>query len=227
MIKLVIVGRCARDKTREAAHRHMRDVHGPMVYAPPPDAGPTPNPAFDDDGALPPSWRANGDFVTEVGFDDFPHLSAATSTPYYLNKLRPNETNFVDPSSVRAVPTREDYPNGAGGAARLFLFVKRRGETAAFERARRVALEALAGDAAVTGRASDVALPASEGRQAPFDRVERLSFADRAAALDFAPRRFPAFAESLAPHLEAQESFAVFADHHPFERFTADVGDAR
>jgi hypothetical protein len=210
----------------------MRDVYGPMVYAPPPDAGPmrrryAQNPAFDDDGALPPSWRAKGDFVTEVGFDNFPHLCAATSTPYYLNKLRPDETNFVDPSSVRAVPTREDYASGAEGAARLFLFRRRRDDASAFERARRVALERLADDAPVTGRGSGVALPAPEARQAPFDRVERLSFANRAAALDFARRRFSAFAESLAPHLKAQESFAIFADHHPVERLKADAGDAR
>jgi mannose-6-phosphate isomerase-like protein (cupin superfamily) len=223
VIKLIIVGRCARDKTREAAHRHMRFVHGPMVYAPPPDAGPMPryyaqNPAFDDDGALPPAWRAGRDFVTEVGFDDFAHLRAATSTPYYLDRLRPDESNFVDPSSVCAVATRQAHASGAEGATRLFVFLKRRCETADLE----PALAALADDAAVTGRAGDVALPAPDGRPSPFDSVERFSFADRAAALDFTRRKFASFAEALAPHLEAQESFAILADHHSVERLKSD-----
>ena len=36
-IKLVIVGRFAQDKSPAAARLHFRAVHGPMVYAPPPD----------------------------------------------------------------------------------------------------------------------------------------------------------------------------------------------
>jgi hypothetical protein len=219
MIKLVIVGRFARNKTPEAARLHMRAVHGPMVYAPPPDAGPMPsryaqNPAFDDDGALPAPWRAQADFVTEVGFDDFPHLGAATSTPYYLNRLRPDEPNFVDPASVRAVPTRQESVSGGQGGARLFLFLKFRGEAGLLS----PALAALADDVAVTGRGSDVALPAPDGRRAAFDRVERLSFAARDFALDFARRKFEAFAQALAPHLETQDSFAVFADYYSVER---------
>jgi hypothetical protein len=228
VIKLVIVGRCALDKTRQAAHRHMRDVHGPLVYAAPPEAGPMPcyyaqNPAFDDAGALPASWRAGRDFVTEVGFDDLPHLKAATSTPYYLNQLRPDESNFVDQSSVRAVATREERSSAADSdaGARLFVFLKRRGLEADFARGCALAADEAIADAAVTNWASDVALPAPEGRPTPFDRIERFSFANRDAALDFARRRFAAYAESLAPHIDAGESFAVFADHYSVERLKA------
>ena len=232
VIKLVIVGRRAPDKTRQAAHRHMRRVHGPMVYAPPPNAGPMPsyyaqNPAFDDEGALPPAWRAERDFVTEVGFDDIAHLRAATSTPYYLDRLRPDEANFVDLPSVRAVPTRAESARGVEGpeVVRLFIFLKQRGEAADFVRALDDARDSWTDCASVTAQASDVALAAPDGRPAPFDRVERLSFADRATALDFARRRFAAFADRLASHVEPGDSFAVLADHYSVARLRAGTGD--
>ena len=231
LIKLIIVGRRAPDKTRQAAHLHMRVVHGPMVYAPPPGAGPMPgyyaqNPAFDDEGALPQAWRAERDFVTEVGFDDFPHLRAATSTPYYLTRLRPDEPNFVDPPSVRAVPTQAESASGAEGAeaARLFVFLKQRGDAAEFARALALARGQWADHTAITAQASDVALTAPDGLPAPFDRVERLSFVNRAAALDFARRRFAAFAARLAPHVEPGESFALLADHYSVSRLRDEAG---
>ena len=232
MIKLIIVGRGAPDKSREAAHRHMREVHGPMVYAPPPDAGAMPcyyaqNPAFDDEGVLPAPWRGQRDFVTEIGFDDIPHLKAATSTPYYLTQLRPDEPNFVDPPSVSAAPTREERRGGSETSrpARLFLFLTSRAGAGDLARACALALEDLARDAAVAAWASDVALPAPDGRASPFERVERFSFPDRETALDFARRRFTGLAERLAPHVEADNSFAVFADHHSVARLRADNGE--
>ena len=217
MITLFIYGRCARDKSRAAALDHMRRVHGPMVYAPPPDAGPMPsayaqNHGFDDEGALPAPWRGARDFVTQVGFDDFAHLRAATSTPYYLERLRPDEANFVDPPSVRAAPTRPAHASGAQGAAVLFVVLKLRSEA-----------PAPPDDAAVVGRAADVALPGPEGRPAPFDRIERVFFADRAAGRDYARRRFAAYAEALAPHVEATQSFALLADHYSLERLKGDA----
>ncbi len=217
MITLIIVGRCARDKSREAALAHMREVHGPMVYAPPPDAGPMPsayaqNPVFDDEGALPAPWRGGRDFVTQVGFYDFAHLRAATATPYYLQRLRPDEANFVDPDSVNVVATRREHAQGAQGAARLFLFLKLRSGAC---------FRAWPDDGAVIGREADVALPAPDGRLAPFDRVEIFSFADRAAARDFTRRRFAEIAAAAPPHVEAASSFALLADHLPAQQLKA------
>lgn len=225
MIKLVITGRGAAGKSREAAQRHMRAVHGPMVYAPPPDAGAMPsyyaqNPAIDDGGVLLEAWRSDRDFVTEIGFADVAHLKAATSTRYYLETLRPDESNFVDQTSVRAALTRPELRSGADGAeaARLFVFLKRGGDHGAFARERAEALSEFAADSAVIARACDAALPAPDGREAPFDVVERLSFATRESAFDFARRRFAALVRGLAPWIEPRMSFAVFADPHSVER---------
>ena len=229
MIKLVIVGGCAADKTRDAAHRHMRTVHGPMVYDPPPDAGPMPsyyaqNPAFDDAGALPALWRGDRDFVTEVGFGDIGDLKAATSTPYSLDRLRPDEGNFVNQATVQAVATREETRSGSESpeAVRLFLFLKRRGSQDEF--GRRCALVERMVDGAVTARASDVALPVPDGREASFDRIERLSFADRAAALAFVQRSFAALVEPLAPCVETPGSFALLVDHYSVARLKGSRG---
>ena len=225
-IKLVIVGGRAPGKTREEAHRHMRAVHGPMVYAPPPDAGPMPsaymqNPAFDDDGALPPAWRGARDFVTEIGFENFAHLAAATSTPYYLERLRPDEPHFVDLPSVRAAPTRAERSTGAQGveAARLFVFLKQTNASETLARALAHAHEAAEG--AVNGAQSDVALPGPGGRAPPFDRVERLSFESRAAALAFARARFADFVAPLAPYIDPAQSFAVLAEPWSVARMKA------
>jgi hypothetical protein len=57
MIALLIVGRCAPDRSREAALAHMRDVQDPMVYAPPLDAGPTPR-AYGQKSKFRAPWRA-------------------------------------------------------------------------------------------------------------------------------------------------------------------------
>ncbi len=223
MIKLVITGRCAVGKSREAALRHMRAVHGPMVYAPPPDAGAMPshyaqNPAIDDGGVLPESWRSDRNFVTEIGFADVAHLKAATSTPYYLETLRSDESNFVDQTSVGAVLTRPELRSADHGAeaARLFVFLKLRGDAFASESA--AAFNELEADSAVIARARDGALPAPDGRQPAFDLIERLSFATHESAYDFARRRFAALADRLAPWIEPRLSFAVFADPHSVER---------
>lgn len=222
MIKLLIFGRCAADKTRAAALSHMRAVHGPMVYDPPADAGAMPttygqNHALEDGDALPARWRGDCDFVTEIGFDKIADLKAATSTPYFLTQLRPDESNFVNQATVRAIPTRLEGISGTEGfePVRLFLFLKLKAPYIA------QALDEQASAAAVTARASHVALPSPDGRPAPFDRVERLSFASRAAAVDFVQSRFAALAEMLAPLVETPGSFALLADHYSVARLRA------
>jgi EthD domain len=137
MIKLMILGR-RKGGTTLAEHRHhILNVHGQKVlhYIKIfPDKTPqryVQNEVFDG------TFRANApnndpftlnrDFVTQVWFDDFVQVSAATSTPFYLEDLRPDEDNFVEQSTVVRLPVMPRIIKTSKSAPpiKLFVFFKR------------------------------------------------------------------------------------------------------
>jgi EthD domain len=106
VLKLIIAGRRADGITQMAAHSHLRDVHGAMVVRPPIWAGPMPVGYVQNHvrrGAYSEIISAHSierDLVTELWFEDIAHLQASTTTPYYKQKLQPDEPNFVDQATV-------------------------------------------------------------------------------------------------------------------------------
>lgn len=129
MIKLMIIGRRAPGITRNAAHRHLRDVHGQMVVRPPADAGAMPRGYVQNhvlDGVYPGGTGAHAierDLMTELWFDDIGQLRASTATPYYLTNLKPDEPLFVDDDSVAKMVVRPDMLRESNSDARYKLFV--------------------------------------------------------------------------------------------------------
>ncbi len=129
MVKLIITGRRRPGMTRAGLSHHLRHVHGPMVTAPPPDAGPMPTGYVQNhvrDGAYPPGGVQPGverDFVTEVWFDTPDAARASVATPYYRSVLQPDEPRFVDLETVRrcfAVETT--VKEGQATPHKAFLF---------------------------------------------------------------------------------------------------------
>ena len=137
MLKLIIVGQRAQGLMRSAAQRHLREVHGPMVINPPAGAGEMPSGYVQNhvmSGAYPVGEGAHSierDLVTELWFEDFAHLKASTSTPYYKNYLQPDEPNFVDQATVERLlcdVSQVDNPPAAAFKAFLFLSVNDRAQ---------------------------------------------------------------------------------------------------
>lgn len=111
-MKLIIIGRRAPGISRQACHRHLRDVHGQLVVFPPADAGAMPGDYVQNhviDGVYPTGdgpGSIERDLVTEIWFDDFDHLRASTETAYYRSVLKPDEPRFVDERTVEKLPVR-------------------------------------------------------------------------------------------------------------------------
>jgi hypothetical protein len=65
------------------------------------------------------------DFVTELWFPDLAAAKASRETPFYLEKLMPDEPKMVDHTSVLAFPVTEEWvlpPNLQDGTVKVFLF---------------------------------------------------------------------------------------------------------
>jgi hypothetical protein len=219
----MIAGRRCPGKTREEAQRHLKLVHGPLVYNAPADAGAMPA-AYAQNHVIdhPPEALARGrgdcDLVTEVWFDSVGHLREATSTPYYREVLQPDEANFVDQVSVRAALVREGPRHGTEppAAVRVFLFLK--GQAAGPLTVEPAMAEAAT---AALAYAIDTPLPPPDGT-APFASViVTFSFADHDAARRFCATALPRLMDDLAPALDEPSSFHVLAEHYPVPRLRA------
>ncbi|MEE3627717.1 EthD domain-containing protein [Nitrospirillum sp. BR 11752] len=226
-IKLLIAGRRCLTKSRDQALTHLRTVHGPMVFAPPADAGAMPSryeqnhvfyPQADSSGP----WLADRDFVTEVWFNDFGHLAASVSTPYYLSRLRPDEDNFVDQDTVLKSVVREEGKWGVTtpDAAKLFIFLKRSPSTdiTAFDAARDSAVNDLRTLSQPVAGLVNVALPGPGGAEPYADHVLEFWFPDQATALSAVGTAVLPTLDRLSPVLDTQRSFFVLADAYPVER---------
>lgn len=138
-LKLMITGRRKPGTTLAEHRQHIRQVHGELVLAyiaADPANAPrryAQNAVFDGSyrsttpGTDP--FSLNRDFVTEVWFPDFAALQRSVKTPFYLQKLKGDEDNFVDQPNVVATPMREREvlargPTPASGC-KLFVMVQR------------------------------------------------------------------------------------------------------
>lgn len=124
-IKMMIFGRRRPGLTLQESRTHMKDVHGRLVLdyiALHPEKAPrryVQNHAFD--GIYPGSegqpkvFAAGLDFVTEVSCPDLATLKASRETPYYIEKLLPDEPLMVDAPNVVGVPTTEEIVKPLAG----------------------------------------------------------------------------------------------------------------
>lgn len=210
MLKLIILGRRASGKSRRAAQDHLKMVHGRMVVCPPADAGAMPARYVQNhviDGIYPSGSTAHGverDLVTELWFDDFDHLRGSTSTPYYLDNLKPDEPRFVDDSSVAKMVVRpEVMVEGERGTFKVFLAAGSASD----------ALDQLVTSArGIGGSVRNVALPPPDG-SAPFVPLIYEAWFE---ALDDAYALLDSFAVSLPA--DAAHSFAVVAEQYDSAR---------
>jgi hypothetical protein len=116
-IKLMMCGRRRAGQTRRDHQRHMQDIHGSLVLnyiATDPDNAPrgyVQNHAIDTTFAQAvsshPAFGLGFDFVTEVWFPDLATAKASRETPYYLERLMPDEPQMVDTVNVVGLPFAE------------------------------------------------------------------------------------------------------------------------
>lgn len=121
-VKLIICGRRRSDQTLAAHRNHMRDVHGRLVLdyiAADPENAPrryVQNHVFDAtcaDGDPASSILALGvDFVTEVTFPSLEAAQASQRTPFYKERLQPDEANMTDVTRVLGGPFRQTKAAG-------------------------------------------------------------------------------------------------------------------
>ncbi|MCM2292680.1 EthD domain-containing protein [Allorhizobium sp. BGMRC 0089] len=133
MVKMMIFGRRRLGQTLGEHRSHMKDRHGAMVLdyiGREPEQAPrryVQNHAFDGlyfGGDLPKAFAYGLDFVTEVSFPDLAAAKSSLETPFYLEKLEPDEPQMVDETSVVKVPVNEDMivpPQAQAGLMKLFL----------------------------------------------------------------------------------------------------------
>ncbi len=118
MIKLMIIGRRRSGITRNEMQQHMLDIHAPLVLefiAAHPDQAPqryAQNHFIDSTHAAGAPednpWALDRDFVTQVWAESAPGAMAALALPFYKEKLRPDEDNFVDQATVIKLMAREE-----------------------------------------------------------------------------------------------------------------------
>jgi EthD domain len=223
MMKLMIVGRRAPGTTRQGAQCHLRDVHGPMVVSPPVEAGQMPLDYVQNhviDGAYPGAGAhaIERDLVTELWFENIDGLRASTSTPYYLANLRPDESNFVDDSSVvRLIVVPRTFVKGSSGRFKLFLLVSR-ANAATWDDARAQAEAAFAGVQGLVSAIANDVLPPPTG-DAPFvDLVIEGWF--ETAELAAAPvAKFTAMLDAFGDGVvDRERSFAIVAEQYDTAR---------
>lgn len=233
-VKLMIVGR-RKPGTTLAEHRHhIRRVHGELVLqniAADPAHAPrryVQNAVFDG------SFRAgapgtdpftlNRDFVTQVWVPDLQTLGRARQSPFYLEKVKGDEDNFVDQANVVFMPVRERVLTGATAAAnarvKLFGFVQRAPD-ARPEDFRR-AWGAAAWSTGPVRHVQNDTLPTPAGPP-PVDGIDEFWFDDEAGARAFLARWQTWVADTLVrPGLaQARGHFVLLAHEdviHPGPR---------
>jgi EthD domain len=224
-LKLMIVGR-RKPGTTLAEHRHhIRRVHGELVLqniAADPANAPrryVQNAVFDGSfRAGPPGtdpFALNRDFVTQIWMPDLQTLGRARQSPFYLEKVKDDEDNFVDQASVVFMPVRERVL--AGTAAPANLRVKLFGFVQCAPAARAEDFHRAWGSAAwPTGPLRHVqndTLPTPMGPP-PVDGIDELWFDDEAGARSFLARWQAWVADTLVrPGLATPGSHFVLLAH--------------
>lgn len=198
-VKLIIVGR-RRPGTSLAEHRHhIRKVHGELVLqniAADPANAPrryVQNAVFDGSfrASVPGTdpFALNRDFVTQIWVPDLQTLGRARQSPFYLQKVKHDEDNFVDQANVVFMPVRERVVAGApvpgNQRVKLFGFVQRAANAAPedFRRAWGSTAWTTGGSGPLRHVQNDT-LPTPMG-PAPLDGIDECWFGDEASAYEF------------------------------------------
>jgi uncharacterized protein (TIGR02118 family) len=226
MLKFIIGFQRRRGMTREECHRHLREVHGPLVASEPTFTrhvrGYVQNYAL----AERPEWthpQFVADGAAELWFDDAETFVTAYAEPLYLERIRPDEANFTDPTRYLATFAKERtvWDGPGSGSLKLIRFLAMRGgprieskQDAWLDDHARV----LAGNVDTRSRAiryvQNRSIPSSENPfplAEPFAGVDELWFEDADAAAGFlreeqrASERRPA----VGPGIDLQASISL------------------
>jgi len=154
-IKLMMFGRRSPGQTLAEHRHHMKDVHGRIVLdyiADDPRNAPRKyaqnhglDGVFAADDAAPAALRLGLDFVTQLWFDDLGSVKASRETPFYQERLRPDEPRFVDNANVVGQPFSEECMlEPASSSIDVKLFVVRPAGAMAFDLDDRIASSGVA-----------------------------------------------------------------------------------
>ncbi|WP_428152161.1 EthD domain-containing protein [Brevundimonas sp.] len=228
MITVILSARTTPRRPRAEAMRHLKSIHGPMVYAAPADAGDMPSAYVQnhvvDDLPLPAAleaWRWDRHLVTEISFTDLTHLTASTTTPYYLTRLKPDEPRFVDQTSVRpTVVTRSLSDDSRGAVWKLFVYLAASDATDGFADAWGAAGDLATPFCVAQSRRSPIAAPTAPS--AAFDGVWTLWFDTAGDAREFARNHLEPALKPFADTLDETRCRLVFAEQFDVPRLLAE-----
>lgn len=136
MLKFIIGFQRRHGMTRDECHRHLREVHGPLVASEPTFTrhvrGYVQNYALTER----PEWahpEFAADGAAELWFDDAETFVTAYAEPLYLERIRPDEANFTDPARYLATFARERtvWDGPVAGAVKLLRFLAMKPSTGA------------------------------------------------------------------------------------------------
>jgi hypothetical protein len=190
MLKFIIAFERADGMSREACHRYLRLSHGPLVAGVPEFARHVrryvQNYALPELGALAgPGLVADG--AAELWFDSPESFVRAYAEPRYLERIRPDESNFTNPSRYVAAFTRETIVwDGPATSIKMIRFLAVReglGAAAARQAWSGDYATALAADGPARGRVARYvqswSIPSTENPfplARPFEGVDELWF---------------------------------------------------
>ncbi|WP_368517634.1 EthD domain-containing protein [Rhizobium sp.] len=164
-IKLMMFGRRSPGQTLAEHRHHMKDVHGRIVLdyiAADPQNAPRKyaqnhglDGVFAADDAAPAALRLGLDFVTQLWFEDIGSVKASRETRFYNERLRPDESGFVDNANVVGQPFAEERMREPESVSiDLKLFVVRPAGAAAADLVDRIS----SSDAAYSGYSRNTAV---------------------------------------------------------------------
>lgn len=206
-VKLMICGRRRPGQTLCEHRTHMKDVHGRLVLdyiASEPESAPrryVQNHGFDgifdagDPAATP--FALCFDFVSEIWFPDLASATASRETPYYVQRLMPDELNMVDSARVLSQPYAESRIKAPPAERELIKLFVTAAKGAALPR------EAFDSLPEALGRCRNEAMVPG-----PIEVIEEFWFADEGPARDFAAAcraSLPPFAEGATAMILAHE----------------------
>lgn len=127
MLKFIIGFERNAAMSRMECHRHLREVHGPLVRSVPEFTryvrGYVQNYAIDELAEFKTSFVADG--AAELWFESPDAFVRAYSEPLYLSDIRPDEANFTNPGRYVASFTHEHnvWQDDVSGYIKLMRFI--------------------------------------------------------------------------------------------------------
>ncbi len=227
MITLIISARTTLDRPRAEAIRHLKTVHGPLVYDAPADAGVMPSVYVqnhvEDDLPLPAAlegWRWDRHLVTEISFETIDHLKASTATPYYRARLQPDEPRFVDPASVRPLVIAGPPVVETDATWKLFVYIGAAGDREDFDAAWVEAREI--SEPFIAAQTATRVVDAPGAPPAFVDGVWSLWFDTADQARAFAADHLEPALKIFGDHIDGRRGRIVLAEQFTVDRLRAE-----